>query len=54
MQAFPGGSAVKNPTAMQEAQVRSVDKEDLQSKNQPARETGNSYVYISREVLYPR
>ena len=25
---FPGGSVVKNPPAMQEMQVRSLDKED--------------------------
>ena len=27
---FPGGSVVKNPPAIQEMQVRSLDREDLQ------------------------
>ena len=30
---FPGGSVVKNPPAVQEMQVRSLDREDLLQKN---------------------
>ena len=30
---FPGGSVVKNPPAVQEMQVRSLDREDRLQKN---------------------